>query len=165
MQNANYSLRPVDETRDAQFLSSVYASTRDDLKMIGLPAEQLEMLVAMQHRAQDQYYRSTYPEASHHIICVDDTPVGRLIVERSGSEFLLVDVALLPEFRGRGIGSRVLRDLIDEAAGSGRVMTLQVVKTNPAVDLYKRLGAEITGDTGTHFHMEWPPATRSIQNS
>lgn len=154
---SNYTLRPADESRDAKFLSSLYASTRDDLKMIGLPAEQFEMLVAMQHRAQDQYYRATYPEATHRIVCVGETSIGRLIVERSGSQLLLVDVALLPEFRGHGIGGAILRDLIDEAVGSGRVMVLQVVKTNPAVNLYRRLGGEITGDTGTHYQIEWRP--------
>jgi ribosomal protein S18 acetylase RimI-like enzyme len=151
------TLRPVDDARDAQFLSTVYASTRDDLAMTGLPAEQLRMLIAMQQRAQEQYYRANYPAAEHHIVCFDDEDIGRLIVERRGDELTLVDIALLPGSRGRGIGGALLRDLIDEATSSRRAFVLHVIKTNRAINLYTRLGFEITGDLGVYYRMEWQP--------
>ena len=152
-----YTLRPVDDAQDAQFLSKVYASTRDDLMMTGLPAEQLRMLVEMQQRAQEQHYRANHPTAEHYIVCLEGEDIGRLIVERLDGALTLVDVALLPEFRGRGIGGAIMSDLTNEAASSQRAFVLHVIKTNPAVNLYQRLGCEITGDLGMHYRMEWRP--------
>lgn len=152
-----YTLRPVDNAEDGQFLSSVYASTRDDLLMTGLPAEQLQMLVQMQQRAQEHYYLANYPTAEHYIVCFEGEDVGRLIVERRDGELTLVDVALLPEFRGRGIGGAVMSDLIDEAVAEQRSFVLHVIKANRALNLYKRLGCEITDDLGMHYRMERRP--------
>jgi ribosomal protein S18 acetylase RimI-like enzyme len=153
-----YRLRPVDDGQDAQFLSTVYASTRDDLAMTGLPEEQLRMLIAMQQRAQDEDYRSNYPAAEHYIVCFDGEDVGRMIVERQNRELILVDIALLPGFRGRGIGGAIMSYLFDVVAASRRAFVLHVIKTNRAVILYTRLGCEITGDLCMHYRMEWRPS-------
>jgi ribosomal protein S18 acetylase RimI-like enzyme len=56
-------------------------------------------------------------------------------------------------FRRRGIGSEVVRVLIEEAAQAGKALTLGVVKTNPAIGLYKRLGFRITHDDDRKFYM------------
>jgi ribosomal protein S18 acetylase RimI-like enzyme len=154
---ANYTLRPVDDAQDEQFLSKVYASTRDDLMMTGLPPEQLRMLVEMQQRAQGQHYSANHPTSEHYIVCLEGEDIGRLIVERLDGALTLVDVALLPEFRRRGIGGAIISDLINEAASSQRAFVLHVIKTNPAVDLYQRLGCEITDDLGMHYRMERRP--------
>ena len=154
MASNTYKFREVDKAHDDEFLMSVYASTRDDLKMIGMPVESLNLLIALQYRAQTEQYRLNYPAATHHIICQRDEQIGRLIVERGATEILLVDVALLPEFRNRGVGGTVVHGLIEEAEASDRTFVLHVRKMNPAVRLYKRLGCEITGDTGTHLRME-----------
>jgi GNAT superfamily N-acetyltransferase len=68
---------------------------------------------------------------------------------------LIVDIALLPEFRGVGIGGALFRDLLAEAAETGRQVTIHVDKFNPALRLYQRLGFQIVQDAGADWRMEW----------
>ena len=150
-------LRAVDLLDDEEFLFQLYSSTRDDLGTLGLPQEQLVPLLRMQYAALVAGYSQKYPAATHHIIEFDGLRVGRLLVERRPGEILGIDLAVLPEFRGRGIGGSVIRWLIEEAEERGRAFVLHVARHNPALRLYRRLGGEITHDTGTHFRIEWGP--------
>jgi ribosomal protein S18 acetylase RimI-like enzyme len=70
-------------------------------------------------------------------------------------EIRLVDIALLPEHRGRGIGGALLRGLLDEGAVSGRRVSMHVERSNPALRLYERLGFERVKDDGIYWLMEW----------
>jgi ribosomal protein S18 acetylase RimI-like enzyme len=126
---------------DAAFCFSVYASTRaEELAAWGWGAAQQEIFLKMQFAAQAASYRADFPGASHAIVLRGDRPVGTLIVNHTAEEIRLVDVALLPEHRGAGLGTAVIRHLQAEARGRGRPLRLQVLKTNPAARLYARLG-------------------------
>lgn len=147
------TLRPV-TADDEPFLFAVYAGTRrDEIMAWGWSAQQQDAFLRMQFNAQHQSYRMQYPSAAHQLILLNDESVGRLIVVRSKSDILLADIALLPEYRNRGIGSKLIRELLDEAAGKGLPVVLQVLKTNPAVNLYERLGFVKTGESELHFQM------------
>src|SRR5258708_3770186 len=92
---------------DTDFLRRVYASTRAaELAMTPWSDEQKEAFCRMQFDAQRSHYAQYYPAASHDIIQRDGVPAGRLYVDRGESEILIVDIALLPEYRGAGIGTR-----------------------------------------------------------
>ena len=92
------------------------------------------------------------------IILLETNPVGRMIVSRRENEIQLVDIALLTEYRSRGIGTSLIKELIDEATAAGKVVQLHVLKTNRrAKRLYERLGFKSTGESGMHFEMEWTP--------
>jgi ribosomal protein S18 acetylase RimI-like enzyme len=100
-----------------------------------------------------------YPEIDDRIILIEDRPIGRLIVVRRDEEIRLADVALLPEHRDRGIGSILIKELIDEAKLSKKPIRLQVEKPNTgAARLYERLGFKLAGETLTHFQMEYRPS-------
>jgi GNAT superfamily N-acetyltransferase len=154
---ANLELREADPG-DQDFLYLLYSSTRDDLSGIGLPPPQLDALIRMQFKAQSDDYRTNYPSARNYIISLRGDRVGRYLVERRADEVVGIDLSILPEFRGKGIGGAVLQGLINETIGSGVPFIIHVAKLNPARRLYERLGGRITGDTGTHFRMEWHPA-------
>ena len=141
---------------DDPFLCQVFASTRERL-LASLPfdAAQKEAFARQQHLCQDQYYRQQYPHASFEIVCSGDQPIGRLYLNRTREEILIVDIALLPEFRGAGIGGALLNDLLAEAAQTGRQVTIHVDKFNPALRLYQRLGFRIVHDAGADWAMEW----------
>jgi ribosomal protein S18 acetylase RimI-like enzyme len=131
---------------DAAFCFSAYAATRaEELAAWGWGAAQQEMFLKMQLAARDASYRAAFPEALPAILLCGDRPVGTLIVNRAPEEIRLVDIALLPEHRGAGLGTAAIRRLQAEAHGSGRPLRLQVLKTNPAVRLYARLGFITTG--------------------
>jgi ribosomal protein S18 acetylase RimI-like enzyme len=147
---------------DEQFLYDVYASTRaDELAQVLWDEAQLKMFLKMQLRARDQSYLMYYPSLDDRIILLDNKRAGRLIVSRTDDCIRLVDVALLPEYRGTGIGTALIKELFAEAGETNRVVRLQVEKTNPqACRLYERLGFSITSENQTHFQMEIsvPPA-------
>lgn len=151
------SLRPV-EASDRDLLCAVYGSTREDeLRMTDWPEEQKAQFVRMQFEAQDAYYREHYPGSQWSVILAGGEPAGRLYVHRRTSEIRLMDITLLPAFRGRGLGSRLLDDLLAEAAREGKSLSIHVEIYNPAYRLYRRLGFEKVEDRGVYHLLRWTP--------
>lgn len=151
------TLRPA-TAEDEPFLRDLYASTRrEELAGMNLGEAQRDLLLGMQFRAQRQGYEAQFPGAHHHIVLRDGAPVGRLYVDRLPGEIRLIDIALLPEHRGSGIGGALLRDLLAEAAGSSSIVSLHVLETNPARRLYERLGFTRTGGDGLRCALAWRP--------
>jgi len=92
-----------------------------------------------------------------------------LYVERRAALMRIIDIALLPQFRGAGVGTRLLRDLLEEAAAQGATVALHVECHNPARRLYERLGFELctddadTGADAVYVAMRWSPPDQSVQ--
>ena len=147
-------LRPAAEA-DSEFLKAVFASTRMDELAALADAALVEAFIGMQFNAQQHGYRMAYPHAENSIILLRERPVGRMIVNRTAEAIRLVDIALLAEFRAQGIGSNLLRGLIDEATATGKSLQLSVYKLNPAVRLYERLGFSKFGEDGLYIQMRW----------
>lgn len=140
---------------DRDFLMAVFASTRADELAALADAPLIETFVSMQFNAQQHGYRMAYPHAESSLILLEDRPVGRMIVDRTAEAIRLVDIALLAEFRARGIGSILLRQLIDEARATKKLLLLSVYRFNPAVRLYERLGFSKVADDGLYIQMQW----------
>jgi GNAT superfamily N-acetyltransferase len=150
-------LRPVSDADD-ELLYRIYASTRtDELAHVRWDAPTKEGFLRMQFAAQRAHYCRAYPEASYDVIVVDDEPIGRLYVDRHAAAIHVIDVALLPERRGCGIGTILLRRLIDEAEAVGRPARLHVERANPTRRLYERLGFRVIEDQGVYLLMERAP--------
>jgi ribosomal protein S18 acetylase RimI-like enzyme len=140
------SARPDDE----DFLFELFRQTMGgELAVLG------DAILRMQFKAQLLAYSAEFPAAEHQIIMLGGRAIGRVLVERSETENRGVDIALLPEHRSAGIGRMLIQELLDEAARAGKPFRISVVKTNPALHLYERLGFKTTGDTETQFLMEW----------
>jgi ribosomal protein S18 acetylase RimI-like enzyme len=153
----NPQLRPS-LPEDREFLFRLYASTREhELRAFGWPPAQQEAFLRMQFNAQQQWYAATYSTAENQIIEKDHEPIGRMIVQREADIWRLVDISLLPEHRGRGIGGELVRTLIQQCGESGAVLRLQVLNTNPAQRLYTRLGFIKTGQDQIYTQMEVRP--------
>lgn len=119
--------------------------------------EQIAAFLNMQFTAQHSYYTNTYQDASFQIILVDNQPAGRLYVHRRKNEIRIVDIAILPEYRSRGIGSYFLRMILDEGQQTHRPVTIHVEQHNPAMRLYCRLGFRKIGEAGIYYLMEKQP--------
>ena len=117
--------------------------------------------VEAQFDAQDHHYRTHYTHTSYDVIVVDGEPAGRLYVARWEREIRIVDIALLPAFRGRGIGGALVGALIEEADAAGKPLSIHVEHTNRARRLYERLGFRPVGDEGVYVLMERPPPAAS----
>ena len=98
--------------------------------------------------SQDTDYRKNYPSAQCSIIEVQGVPAGRLYADRCKTEIRIIDIALLPEHRRAGIGTKLLRELQDEARTAGKALTIHVEKFNPALGLYHRPGFQLIEDKG-----------------
>ena len=121
--------------------------------------EQKAAFVAHQFAAQTAHYAQHYVGMSADVILVDDMPAGRLLVARWDEEIRIVDIAILPELRGRGVGTVLLRELLDEATAAGTRVSIHVERQNRAVGLYERLGFQPAGEHAeVYLRMEWAPA-------
>lgn len=153
---AGLSLRPVcDDDRD--LLYRVYAGTRSEELALATDwtDEAKERFLRQQFAAQDLFYRENYPGAELSIVLRDGEPVGRLYVDRRLAEIRLMDIALLPEHRGGGLGTALLEDLLAEGRAAGKPVTIHVEVYNPAMRLYQRLGFRRKEDKGVYWLMEW----------
>lgn len=146
---------------DRELLFAVYAGTRtEEMALVpGWSDEQKGAFLRQQFEAQDRYYREHYPGASFDVIVAEGVGVGRLYVARWPEEIRLVDLALLPEHRAFGLGTRVLSDLQDEARASDRPLRIHVERYNRALRLYERLGFRVIEDRGVYLFLEWRAAS------
>jgi len=149
------ALRPVTEA-DRDFLVGVYGSTRDEeLSQVAWADGQREAFVRMQFHAQDVDYRARNPRGTFDVIEVDGRAAGRLYVDRRPADIRIVDIALLPQFRGRGVGTHLVGRLMREASASGRTLSIHVEIHNRAAGLYGRLGFAVVAEQGIYRRMEW----------
>jgi len=149
------SLRPIGPEDDS-FLAGVYASTRaEELAVTGWSDDEKAVFCRRQFDAQAAHYRENYPGASLQVIENAGVPIGRLYVARGEREIRIMDVALLPEFRGSGIGTKLLRELQEEARSADKSLTIHVERFNPALRLYERVGFRQIEDKGVYLLMEW----------
>ncbi len=151
---------------DAALLLRIYAGTRErELALTGWDAAQQEAFVRMQFVAQDRAYRQQFPQAEHAVVQVAGADAGRILVDRGDIEIRLIDIALLPEYRGQGLGSALLQSLVAEAAAAARRVSLHVAIDNPAALLYRRLGFVAVEDCGLHTLMHWLPPDAPARQS
>jgi RimJ/RimL family protein N-acetyltransferase len=151
------TLRQV-QPEDEAFLREAYASTRaEELALTNWDDAQREAFINMQFAAQQQHYRSRYPDAEHQIILANGQPVGRIYVDRRPQEIRILDITLLPEHRDLGIGTPLVEALIAEAAQSARRVSIYVESYNRSQRLFARLGFSPIEDNGIQVLMEWRP--------
>jgi ribosomal protein S18 acetylase RimI-like enzyme len=153
------ALRPIRDA-DAPFLFRVYAGTRaEELALVPWSDEQKAAFVAQQFAAQTAHYAQHYAGMSADVVLVDDVPAGRLLVSRWADEIRIVDISMLPELRGRGAGSVLLRRLLEEAAAAGKRVSIHVERQNRALGLYERLGFRRVDEEhdAIYVRMEWAP--------
>ncbi len=151
------TLRPATDA-DIPLLFRIYAGTREqELAMLPWTPEQKHEFLAMQFHCQHTDYHQNYAQAAFDVVECEAQPVGRLYLDRRAESHHIIDIAILPEHRGKGIGSRLLEDVIAEAHSLGKLVAIHVEKHNPALRLYQRLGFIERGSSDFHFLMEHPP--------
>lgn len=143
---------------DRAFVDAVYIAIRwDELAAIPWPDTAKRDFLRDQSRLQADHYRRNYPGAALCVVERDGIPVGRFYLYASPSEFRLMDIALVPEWRSHGHGGRMLRGLMEAARAEGRQLTLHVEPNNPAQRLYARLGFSLIEDRGVYHFLGWQP--------
>ena len=157
MRQPDITFRPITQG-DMDFLARLYASTRwEELQQVPWTDEQRLAFLRQQFDAQHIHYMEHYVDAAFDIVLIDGKPAGRLYIHRRKDEIRLVDIALLPEYRGRGIGGRLMRDVLKKGEEAGLRVRIHVEHNNPAMHLYQRLGFRKIDDHGVYHLMEWTP--------
>jgi len=145
---------------DMAFLSRLYRSTREgELSRTPWGEPEKQAFIDMQFSAQHDHYQKHYPDASWLIVEQKQQRIGRLYLERWASEHRIIDIALMPEARGQGIGGAILMDLMQGAAvDCAKGISIHVEKQNPAMSLYLRLGFKVVEDKGVYNLLRWTPS-------
>ena len=152
---SNITLRPAGPD-DYEFLIEVYGSTRaEELALVPWNNEQRDAFVRSQFNAQQEHYLKTYPGATHDIIVSNGRPVGRLYVARLDHEIRIIDITLLPAERNVGIGSYLIKQLLDDAKQTGKMTRIYVEEFNPSLRLFQRLGFSPSEQHGIHLLLQW----------
>ena len=151
------SFRPI-APEDREFLYRLYASTRaEELARVPWDDEEKARFLRFQFEAQHRYYREQFPEARFDLVLRGEAPIGRLYVDRRQDEIRLIDIALLPEHRGAGLGGRLMRGVLAQAEAAGLPVQIHVERNNPAMRLYDRLGFQQVEEQGVYWLMRWTP--------
>jgi GNAT superfamily N-acetyltransferase len=150
--------RPV-ESGDEPFLRSLFLSWKaEELMLHLLPEEMRGPLLETQWQAHRDGSAARFTHAERAIILADHQPAGAWTVGRAAGAHDLHEIALLPQFRGHGLGRRLVSGLIEEAGAAGRPLRLQVTRTNAAAfHLYTSLGFTPEDDGGAQLPMVWRP--------
>ncbi|MDG3040596.1 GNAT family N-acetyltransferase [Roseicyclus marinus] len=144
---------------DAEFLFRVYAGTREhEFQLTIWTDADKDAFLRRQFDLQDQHYQMAFPNALRRIITQGATDIGRIYLQRQDDCLRIIEFSLLPQARGRGIGTDILRSLMNEAQGGKVPVLLSVERASPALRLYLRHGFRPTGQAGYHVALEWHPA-------
>ncbi|HTB21218.1 MAG TPA: GNAT family N-acetyltransferase [bacterium] len=140
---------------DREFLHKVYASTRlNEMAATGWPTPTVDAFLRDQSRLQHLHYRKYFPQTRFQIVLVDGLPAGRFYVQALRDCIRLLDLALLPDFRGQGHGTALLKDLLAMADALALPLSLHVEINNPVRAWYRRLGFKECSADGVYCLME-----------
>jgi GNAT superfamily N-acetyltransferase len=152
------TIRPQRLPDDGAFLLSLYASTRQpELAAAGWSEKETDTFIGMQFDAQTRHYRQAFPNATYSVICVDGERAERLIVNRADNEIVIVDITLTPQSRRTGVGSGLVRRLLNEADAGRLPVRCHVLQASSARRLWERAGLIAHGSDGVYVAMERAP--------
>lgn len=154
---AEVSLRP-ERDDDLGFLQDLVLATRENEPgYCELPADQRNQLLREQEELQRNHYRTHFPRAHFLIVEANGKPIGRFYLDHRPDTILVVELSLLPDYQGHGIGSQLIKTVLGEATRTRVTVTLSVVIGNPALQFYQHLGFQVQSKGETHHQMKWSP--------
>lgn len=149
------SLRPATGD-DREFLLAIYETSREvELAMTPWDAAQKRLFAGLQLDAQTRHYEELYPDATHDIILHNDEPVGRIYVDRGEDQIAILDITVAPKHRKKGIGTALVKALLQEAGRTERSVRIYVENFNPSQKLFRDLGFEVAGEKDLNLMFQW----------
>lgn len=138
-----YSFRESCES-DYDFLYSLNVATTK---------EYVSKIWGWDDQFQRSYFRSKFHPSKYKIITFDNEDIGALSLEQQDSKWYINKIQIIPTYQYKGIGTKIIQDILQSAQGNDSVVSLKILKVNPAQNLYKRLGFSFIGETPTHYLM------------
>ncbi len=145
------------ENGDSGFLKDLYRSSRQhEMDLLTEWTEDMkDAFITQQFHAQDQYYRENYLNARFHVTLYDQEPIGRFYTQKRDDEIRIMDIIIKSGYRRTGLGTHLIRSVMEEAIQEGLAVRIHVEYNNPALRLYHRLGFRKIGENGIYFLLEW----------
>jgi len=134
--------------RDFDFARGLYFETMRSM---------IERLFGWNQATQEEKFTGWFKLDEVSIITVDGVDAGWIQQRADSGEIFLGSIYVVPTMQGKGIGTHVLRSLLASAKDQSKVLTLAVMKINPAIRLYERLGFRITHADEYKFYMRADP--------
>lgn len=135
------------------------ATTRDDEFAYQVKKQALgpyvEQIWGWDEDIQLEYHRKEFDPACLRIVTLSGCEIGTLEVVPHDDKIVIGKLYLLPEYRNRGIGTQLINSVLSHARQRHVPVRLQVMKVNPAQQLYERLGFRVTGEVEQYLEMEW----------
>lgn len=154
------AITPADES----FLLTVYACTRaDEMALVPWDDAQKDSFIQNQFQAQYQYYQSRYPNARYDLILMDEERVGRLYVAQLDDEIRILDITVLPAYRRRGIGTKLIRGILKQALKENKSVQIYLETFNQAAKLFTELNFEPVEEDGIYRLWRWNIETQANQ--
>jgi GNAT superfamily N-acetyltransferase len=138
-----YQLRRADDA-DRSFLWSLLVATMK---------EYVDRTWGWDEADQQRRFQEHCPPERYRIIIVDDEQIGAVAIEQRPVELFLASILILPQHQRKGIGTAIITDVIRQGQRLGLPVGLRVLKVNPAIQLYRRLGFVTVEETSTHCVM------------
>lgn len=162
-------LKPITKS-DEEVLCQIYSSTRTEelSRVTNWSTSQKKAFLQAQFTAQHSYYQNNYTGAHFWVIEYRSQIIGRLYLHTHypKNSMRIIDIALLPEWRNKGIGKQIIMDVMEFAAAKIRTVTIHVESFNPAMNMYKKLGFELVSKTNDVYHLlEWKNKNLDLQES
>ncbi|MGR3278421.1 GNAT family N-acetyltransferase [Acaryochloris marina NIES-2412] len=155
--NHDLVLRAITEA-DQSFLFQLYACTRkEELAIVPWSEEQKQTFLEFQFNAQHTFYQSQFKDAHFWVIESAGVSLGRLYLDQRTDEIRIIDIALMPAYRERGIGTTLLKAILAAGRTNKHPVTIHVERNNRALNLYRRLGFTQRGEESVYYLMEWAP--------
>lgn len=152
------NLRP-ERDEDQEFRYRLFCNSRPAEFALLLPPPAFQKIMRFQFEAQSTSYRAEFPRARFDIIELGSRPIGRIVVDRPGTKLHIVDQAIVPALRNRGVGTAIMRTLMEEARLARVPLRLKVASSNdPSLRLYRRLGFMPTETAPLYIELEWKPS-------
>ncbi len=109
-------------------------------------------------KMQDEFFAKSWKPETHEILVSDSADIGYCSIVRTPGHIFLSELLLLPSAQGKGIGTRMLGELIEESKAKNIPITLQVLKENQAQHLYRKMGFKDVETNSKHIQMEFSPS-------
>jgi len=115
--------------------------------------------------AYDRYFEDSWPGNNYQLIERDGEALGAMWVERQSDHIWLREIQICPEHQSKGIGGRLLQQLIEEADTAGLPIRLRVLKQSRALPLYEKMGFTVVGEhKDSHFWMACQPGNNRFRS-
>lgn len=150
---------------DSEFFMKLFAEIKNsELQLDTWPEPIRTQMINMQFNAYESYMNVEFPDNKDYLILYQSAKAGRLQLNTDEMGIRIINISLSPPFRNKGIGAKIINNLILEANQKNKPVFLDVDKINPALNLYSRLGFKIVLENEIRFSMAYTPEKSTSTN-